>query len=81
MCTQHSRTKYYRNFAIMSADDLGAYWSTIAASTKNAFQGTPEEKSVTDVLFDSSPIPLGDQRLNAIAALTYNSSHCDKIFR
>jgi hypothetical protein len=51
-------------------------------SIRNQFQGTKEEKDVSDILFDdSNNIAFGDQRLNSIAALTYNSQQCENILR
>jgi hypothetical protein len=43
-------------------------------------QGSDEEKQVAAILYNDGDINFGDKRLNSIAALTYNSVSCQKIF-
>ena len=45
-----------------------------------SYQGSEEEKLCGDLLFSDMDISLGDKRLNNIAAYTYNSNSCVKIF-
>ena len=45
-----------------------------------AFQGSAEEKACSSVLFNDTPVEMGDARLNNIAALTFNTGTCEKIF-
>ena len=58
-------------------NDLNAYLSDV----RKSFQKTPEETLVGDILFNDTPIAFGDQKLNSIAALTYNSQQCDRILK
>ena len=56
--------------------------SSYLAKITSRYQGTKEERDVADLLFnDQLSVPMGDQRLNNIAALTYNSQQCDRIFK
>lgn len=58
--------------------DLKKYLAKAVAT----YQGTYEEKTLADLLFDDAlSISMGDQRLNAIAALTYNTVQCHNIFK
>jgi hypothetical protein len=41
---------------------------------------TMEEKACYDILFNDSDVSMGDKRLNNIAALTYNTQTCERIF-
>ena len=41
---------------------------------------TPEEKQCADLLFSDVTVNMGDQRLNSMAALTYNMQSCESIF-
>lgn len=45
-----------------------------------AYKNTEEEKRCSEILFNDIDIAFGDQRLNQIAALTWNAGACDKIF-
>lgn len=50
--------------------------------TVTKYQGTHEERTLADILFDDTvSVSMGDQRLNAIAALTYNTVQCNNIFK
>jgi hypothetical protein len=43
--------------------------------------GTAEERQVAQLIYDDSvELALGDQRLNLLAAHTYNGTLCEKIF-
>ena len=44
------------------------------------YQGSKEEKACADVLFNDMNVGMGDSRLNNIAALTFNTNTCEKIF-
>jgi hypothetical protein len=47
-----------------------------------AYQGTHEERALSAVLFDDRVVvEMGDQRLNSLAALTYNFTQCNNIFK
>jgi hypothetical protein len=52
------------------------YFSKLTLLYKN----TDEERKCSELLFNDTNINFGDRRLNNIAALTYNSAACDKIF-
>ena len=57
--------------------ELNSYLAKITAR----YQKTQEEKNLAEVLFnDSLQINMGDQRLNVIAALTYNTVQNHNIF-
>lgn len=52
------------------------------ARASAAYQGTHEERALSALLFDDRvTVELGDQRLNSIAALTYNLTQCNNIFK
>lgn len=58
--------------------DLKKYFAKVVTQ----YQGSREEKLLADLLFDDAlNINMGDQRLNAIAALTYNTAQCRNIFK
>jgi hypothetical protein len=43
--------------------------------------GTPEERQVAQIIFDDTvEVSMGDQRLNLLAAHTYNAALCTNIF-
>lgn len=44
------------------------------------FNKTKEEKDCCAILFNDSDVPMGDARLNNVAALTYNMGTCTRIF-
>jgi len=56
--------------------DFKSYLSKLQLS----YQGSEEEKLCAEILFTDNDIRLGDKRLNNAAALTYNSTSCQKIF-
>lgn len=43
-------------------------------------QGSEEEKTVANLLYNDLDVQMNDSRLNNIAALTYNSQSCTRIF-
>lgn len=52
------------------------------AKAVTKYQGSHEEKTLADLLFDDNiSITMGDQRLNSLAALTYNTVQCNNIFK
>lgn len=53
-----------------------SYFNKITIS----LQGTQEERDCAAILFNDSNVSMGDARLNKIAALTYNSNTCQRIF-
>jgi hypothetical protein len=57
--------------------ELNSYLAKMTAR----YQKTQEERNLAEVLFnDSLQINMGDQRLNSIAALTYNTVQNHNIF-
>ena len=56
--------------------DFSIYLTKMSLS----YQGTEEEKRAAEILFSDTDIHLGDKRLNNVAAYTYNSTSCQKIF-
>jgi hypothetical protein len=65
-------------YYIINMSDLKKY----LAKAVTQYQGTREEKLLADLLFDDAlSVNMGDQRLNSIAALTYNTLQCNNIFK
>lgn len=54
----------------------GAYLLKLSAK----FQGTEEERECANILFTEIDVQMNDQRLNHLAALTYNMLPCQRIF-
>ena len=50
------------------------------AKLKLKFQGTDEERACAELLFNDVHLSMGDNRLNHIAALTWNIQSCKRIF-
>lgn len=53
-----------------------AYLTKLSAT----FQGSDEERECAKILFTEIDVPMNDQRLNHLAALTYNMIPCQRIF-
>lgn len=49
-------------------------------SLSKLFSGSEEERLCSQLLFNDGDVKMGDQRLNNIAARTYNSEACKRIF-
>jgi hypothetical protein len=43
-------------------------------------QGSDEERQVATILYNDNDISMNDKRLNSVAALTWNSQSCSRIF-
>lgn len=55
---------------------MDIFFSTIRV----LYQSNEDEKRLVEILFSEMKVELYDQRLNHIAALTYNSHSCERIF-
>mmetsp|Transcript_20916 Transcript_20916/g.30119 ORF Transcript_20916/g.30119 Transcript_20916/m.30119 type:complete len:379 (+) Transcript_20916:42-1178(+) len=57
--------------------DISRYFAGLVSRS----QGSHEEQLISSLLYNESvDVSLGDRRLNSIAALTYNSAQCERIF-
>ncbi|RYG62931.1 hypothetical protein EON64_16940 [archaeon] len=56
--------------------DLKSYFAKLTSGA----QGSEEGKACALILFTDQDIQMNDQRLNNLAALTYNSKSCENIF-
>lgn len=56
--------------------DLKSYFTRLTGAN----QGSEEAKACAELLFNDVDIKMGDRRLNNLAAMTYNSQSCERIF-
>eukprot|EP01039_Chlorochromonas_danica_P006990 gene6990-7733_t len=59
---------------------MSSDWKTFFARQMSNAQGSEEERSCANLLFNENDILMGDQRLNNLAAMTYNARSCQAIF-